>query len=189
MQAEERMGKVDVAKVEALGRELLLALGEDPDEERIKDTPARWARMWRDFIEHHPGTLSTSFATNGTDQMVVVSGMKVWSFCEHHLLPFWATVSIGYIPRDRVLGLSKFGRIAHEAAHRLQIQERMVQEIATRVQELAGTEDVAVLAQGEHLCMTMRGVRTPSLMTSSVMEGVFRHVPEARAEFFSIARR
>lgn len=181
--------KVDFQRLEWLGRELLLAIGENPDEDRIKDTPLRWAKWWREFIEHDPGKIETSFSGDHTDQMVVVSGMKVWSLCEHHLLPFWANIAIGYIPNGKVLGLSKFGRIAHMVGSRLQIQERMVQEIAGEVMRLTGSKDVAVLAQGEHLCMTMRGVRTPSLMTSSVMEGVFRDKPEARAEFLAIARR
>ena len=182
-------GRVDFERLKWLGEELLLALGEDPTEPRIKDTPTRWAKWWREFIEHDPGKVDTAFNTEATDQMVVVSGMKVWSLCEHHLLPFWAQVSIGYIPHGKVLGLSKFGRITRGIASRLQIQERMVQEIAAEVMRLTGSPDVAVLAQGEHLCMTMRGVRTPSIMTSSVMEGVFRDRPETRSEFMSIAKR
>jgi len=183
------MSKVDFDKLQSIGRELLLAIGENPDEARIKETPLRWAKWWREFIEHNPGKVDTAFETQGTDQMVVVSGMKVWSLCEHHLLPFWADVSIGYIPHGKVLGLSKFGRISQGIASRLQIQERMVQEIAAKVTELTGSPDVAVLAQGEHLCMTMRGVKTPSIMTSSVMDGLFRTNAEVRSEFMGIARR
>jgi GTP cyclohydrolase I len=180
---------VDFARLQEIGRDLLLAIGEDPDEPRIKDTPLRFAKWWREFIEHDPGKVETVFASDQTDQMVVVSGMKVWSLCEHHLLPFWCGVSIGYIPRGQVLGLSKFGRIAHHCASRLQIQERLVQEIAQSVKDYTRSEDVAVLAQGEHLCMTMRGIRTPALMTSTVVTGKFRTDPMTRAEFLGIAKR
>jgi GTP cyclohydrolase I len=178
--------KVDVARLEELGRELLVALGEDPAEPRIADTPRRWARWWQAFVQHDPGKVDTTFETVHADQMVVVSGIKVWSLCEHHLLPFWCEVAIGYIPQRRVLGLSKFGRIAHHAASQLQIQERLVNDIAGAVKHIAQCADVAVIARGEHLCMTMRGVRTPALMTSSAVDGRFRD-PDARAEFLSLA--
>jgi GTP cyclohydrolase I len=180
---------VNFERVKHLGRELLLAIGEDPESPGLKQTPDRWARMWREFMQFDPGTTDTVFEATHTDQMVVVSGMRVWSLCEHHLLPFFCDVSIGYIADGKILGLSKFGRIAHQMAHRLQLQERLVQNIAAEVTRVTGTKNVAVLAQGEHLCMTMRGVRTPSTMTSSVTGGLFRRDPRARAEFLSIARR
>lgn len=122
-------------------------------------------------------------------QMVVVSGMRVWSLCEHHLLPFWADVSIGYIADGRVLGLSKFARIAHKFAHRLQLQEQLVLQIADEIEAVTGTRNVAVIATGEHLCMTMRGVKTPAMMHSSVMRGVFRTDADARAEFLALTKR
>lgn len=180
--------RVDEAKLRTIGRDLLRALGEDIDTPRLVDTPARWARMWREFVERDPGSMDTAFTHERPgDQMVVVSGMRVWSFCEHHLLPFWCDIAIGYIPDSRVLGLSKFGRIAHHRASRLQIQERLVREIAEAVKEAAACEHVAVLAVGEHLCMTMRGIKTPARMTSSVMDGRFREVA-VRSEFLSLAR-
>ena len=107
--------------------------------------------------------------------------------CEHHLLPFWCDVSVGYIATDAVLGLSKFGRIAKKYAHRLQLQEQLVHQIADEVEQVTGSPNVAVLAQGEHLCMSMRGVETPAIMKSSVMRGVFFHSPTARQEFLSLA--
>jgi GTP cyclohydrolase I len=178
---------VNRARLEAIGRELLAALGEDPTRDGLKDTPARWARMWAEFIEHDPGRTETAFHSVATDQMVIVSGIRVWSMCEHHLLPFWCEVAVGYIARDRVLGLSKFARIAHQFAHRLQIQERLIQQIADRIEELTGSPDIAVLGQGEHLCMSMRGVRSPALMKTSVMRGIFRDLPSAREEFLRLA--
>jgi GTP cyclohydrolase I len=115
--------------------------------------------------------------------MVCVSGLRVSSLCEHHLLPFWCDVSIGYIPDEKVLGLSKFARIAHQFAHQLQLQEQLGQQIADEISRITGTENVAVLLKGEHLCMMVRGIRTPGIMTSSVMRGVFRTQSEMRMEF------
>lgn len=178
----------DPVALERIGRDLLTAIGEDPDRPGLAATPARFARWWTEFMTTNPADgPMTTFAQTATDDLVVVSGMTVWSLCEHHLLPFNATISIGYLPAGRILGLSKFGRIAHAAAHRLQVQERLVAEIADAVRVAAATTDVAVLAAGEHLCMTMRGVRTPATMTSSALRGRFRDLPELRAEFMSIA--
>jgi GTP cyclohydrolase I len=112
--------------------------------------------------------------------------MRVTSLCEHHLLPFWCDVAIGYIPREKVLGLSKFARIAHKFAHRLQLQERLGQQIADEVSRITGTPDVAVVLKGEHLCMTARGIRTPGVMISSIMRGAFRSESEARLEFLRL---
>lgn len=185
---EKLASGVDRAALLRIGRELLIALGEDPDREGLKDTPRRWADWWQEFIEYDPGRTDTCFHNVTTDQMVVVSGMRVWSVCEHHLLPFWCDVSIGYIANDRVLGLSKFARIAHQYAHSLQIQEQLCQQIANEVQHIAKTDSVAVIAQGEHLCMSMRGIRTQGLMTSSVMSGVFKSKSDARMEFLQLVR-
>jgi GTP cyclohydrolase I len=180
---------VDYARLQTIGRDLLVALGEDPTRPGLAETPRRFADLWREFMEYSPGKTETTFESVTTDQLVLVTGMRVWSFCEHHLLPFWADVSVGYIAGDRVLGLSKFGRIAHQYAHRLQLQEQLTHQIADAVSALARTEDVAVVSRGEHLCMSMRGIRTPALMTSSVLRGAFRTNPAARAEFFALLNR
>ncbi|MCL6548675.1 MAG: GTP cyclohydrolase I [Alicyclobacillus sp.] len=180
---------VDVERLERIGRELLAAIGEDPDREGLRETPRRWAAWWREFIDYDPGTIETTFESVEADQMVVVSGLKVWSLCEHHLLPFWSELTIGYVSGERILGLSKFGRIAQEHAHRLQVQERLVQQVADAVSHTVGTDDVAVVARGQHLCMTMRGVRMPSLMTTSVMRGVFRRSGRTREEFLAFLGR
>jgi len=178
--------QVDYARVLELGRELLIALGEDPDREGLRDTPRRWADWWREFLEYDPGTTETCFDSISTDQMVAVSGIRVWSLCEHHLIPFWCDVAIGYITQGKVLGLSKFARIAHQFAHRLQLQEQLGQQIADEVSRITGTDDIAVVLKGEHLCMTSRGIRTPGIMASSVMRGVFRSESETRMEFFRL---
>ena len=169
-----------------IGRELLFAIGEDPEREGLLETPRRWADAWREFIEYDPGTTETTFSSVVSDQLVCVSGMRVTSLCEHHLLPFWCDVSIGYIPDDKVLGLSKFARIAHECAHRLQLQERLGQQIADEITRITGTQNVAVVLKGEHLCMTARGIRTPGRITSSIMRGVFRTDSQTRMEFLRL---
>lgn len=178
---------VDFEKLRMAGQMILEAIGEDTTRPGIKDTPERYAKWWREFIEYNPGKTETTFAQDQTDQMVIVSGMRVWSLCEHHLLPFYADVSIAYVAQGQVLGLSKFARIAHLFAHRLQIQEGLVQQIADECERVTGSPDIAVLARGEHLCMTMRGIRTEGMMTSSVMRGLFRHDPNARQEFLSLS--
>lgn len=178
---------IDKQKLEGLCRELLITIGENPDSPRIADTPKRWAKWWVEFIEKDHGTIDTSFSMENYDQMVIVKNMKVWSMCEHHLLPFWGHITIGYLPAQKVLGLSKFARIAHKYANRLQIQERLVQDIAQEIMLKTESNDVGVLCSGEHLCMTMRGVKTPAIMTSSSMNGSFRTDRQVRNEFLKLA--
>ena len=180
------MNKVEYENLIDIGRRLLEALGEDPCREGLRETPRRFASMWKEFIEYDPGTLDTTFEAVEADQMVVVKGMRVWSFCEHHLLPFWCDVSVGYIATDKILGLSKFARIAHRYAHSLQVQERLVSQIAEDLKARLDTEDIAVHAEGEHLCMTMRGIQTPSTMISSVNLGSFRSSHTVRGEFLRL---
>ena len=185
-QVERIPKRVDYPRLLALGRELLLAIGEDPDREGLRETPRRWADAWREFIEYDPGTTETTFASVASDQLVCVSGIRVASLCEHHLLPFWCDVSIGYIPNAKVLGLSKFARIAQQFAHRLQLQERLGEHIADEISRITGTQNVAVVLKGEHYCMTARGIRMPGRMTSSVMRGVFRTESQTRMEFLRL---
>jgi len=183
---ERQPKQIDYPRLLALGRELLIAIGEDPDREGLQETPRRWADFWREFIEYDPGTTEKTFSSVVADQMVCVSGLRVSSLCEHHLLPFWSDVSIGYIPDEKVLGLSKFARIAHQFAHRLQLQERLGQQIADEIIRITGTQNVVVVLKGEHLCMTARGIRMPGRMTSSVMRGIFRTQSEMRMEFLRL---
>ena len=188
-QIERQPKRVDYPRLLALGRELLIAIGEDPEREGLQETPRRWADAWREFIEYDPGTVDSCFESVSTDQMVVVPGMRVWSICQHHLLPIWADISIGYIATDRILGLYKFARITQKYAHQLQLQERLYKEIADEIVMLAKSTDVAILAQEQHFCMTARGIKTPAIMTSSIMRGVFREKHEARMEFLRLTER
>lgn len=172
----------------ALGRQLLKEIGEDPDRDGLRDTPQRFARWWREFVDYEPGSTGTVFEAVTASQLVVVSDIQVWSLCEHHLLPFNCSVTIAYRPTGRLLGLSKFARVAHRHAHRLQVQERLVTDIAEEVADLTGTPDVAVLGKGEHLCMTMRGIKASALMTSTTFLGVFGTDTTLRAELMSLVR-
>lgn len=167
--------------LEGLARALLVEIGEDPDREGLRGTPARYARWWREFVSYDAGTIETTFEAVTSDQLIQVSGIRVWSLCEHHLLPFWCDVSIAYVARQRIVGLSKFARIAHDHAHRLQVQERLTAGIADSVSAVSRSPDVAVFASGEHLCMTIRGVKTAANMSTSVLRGAFQTDPEMRA--------
>ncbi|XVS60920.1 GTP cyclohydrolase I [Actinosynnema sp. CA-299493] len=171
--------------LEDLARKLLVEIGEDPDRDGLKETPARFARWWREFSGYDAGDADARFPIVSQGQIVMVSDIAVWSLCEHHLLPFSCTLTIAYKPDGDVLGLSKFARIAHRHAHRLQVQERLVCDIADEVVSATGSADVAVIGRGEHLCMSMRGVRTPALMTSSVFRGAFEDYGPARQELIA----
>lgn len=178
---------VNQTKIRRAITDLLEAIGEDPGRDGLKETPDRVARYWAEFMDYEPGKVNTTFESATVDQMVVISGLRVFSLCEHHLLPFWCDVTIGYITGKQVLGLSKFARVAHKFAHRLQLQEKLVHEIATDLIELTGSPDVAVLATGVHTCMVMRGIKTDGVMTTSVMRGNFRESAQTRMEFLTLA--
>ncbi|ADH67839.1 MULTISPECIES: GTP cyclohydrolase I [Nocardiopsis] len=173
--------------LEDVARRLLIEIGEDPERSGLRDTPQRFARWWREFSDYQAGRVETSFPLHTDGQIVMVSDVTVWSLCEHHLLPFSCVLTIAYRPDERVLGLSKFARIAHRHAHRLQVQERLVRDIAEEVSKVAHTNDVAVIGRGEHLCMSMRGIRTPALMTCSAFDGIFRDYGPPRDELVRIA--
>lgn len=176
-----------IAELERAARIILKAIGEDVNREGLRETPTRFARMWMEFAGFAAGNCSTVFDEAHSDQMIVVTGMRVWSLCEHHLLPFYCDLAIGYLSSGKILGLSKFARIAQKHAHKLQVQERLVDEIAAEIMLVTGSEDVAVYAKGEHLCMTMRGAKTEALMHSSKMTGKFlERGTGARAEFFAL---
>lgn len=181
--------EINETRLIELGRELLLALGEDPEREGLRETPRRWAAAWREFLNYDPGQTDVTFAHSAsTGQLVCVSGIHVFSICEHHLLPFECTVAIGYIPQERVLGLSKFARIAHACAHRLQLQEQLGQHIAAEIVRIAETPSVAVVLKGVHHCMVARGIRTPGMMTTTVMQGCFETDVALRDDFWRIIR-
>ncbi|MER5615385.1 GTP cyclohydrolase I FolE [Streptomyces sp. NPDC002215] len=162
--------RVDVEQVAGLYRQLLLAVGEDPEREGLRGTPERVARWWQEFFDHDPGRTDTIFQEElsaGTDRIVIGRGIVAWSLCEHHLIPMRLVLTIGYRPCGSVLGLSKFARIVSAHTHRLQLQERIVDGVAADVAKATGSADVGVVADGEHLCMSMRGVRQDQARTLS----------------------
>lgn len=183
---EEGIDKYEIANTI---RHLLLALGEDPDREGLRDTPMRVARFWKEFIEYNPGKIETSFSTESVNQLTILRVNDVWSMCEHHLLPFQMSIVIGYLARGKFLGASKFARVCYKHAHRLQIQERFVEGVADDIQELTSSPDVAIYAIGKHTCMQGRGIRNTGSMTTSVMRGIFLANPVARAEFLELSGR
>lgn len=176
-------------KVERLIKELLIELGESPNREGLKETPKRVAKFWNEFINYDAGKVSTSFESIKTDQLVMLTGIKVYSLCEHHLLPFWCDVSIGYLAKDKVLGISKLARIAHKHAHKLQLQERLCDDIANEIIAMSGSDSVAVIAKGEHTCMSMRGIKSDALMISSAIHGEFKNNASLRSEFLLLAKK
>ncbi|MEV0537305.1 GTP cyclohydrolase I [Kitasatospora sp. NPDC050463] len=165
--------RVDTHRVESLTRELLIALGEDPEREGLADTPRRVAAWWTEFLDRDPGTLGTTFAhATTTDDFFLVRDIEVWSVCEHHLLPFRLKVAIAHVPAARVRGLSKLVRQLRVHANALQLQERVVRDVAHDIAKASGTDDVAVIAVGEHLCMSTRGGEAaPARTVSSCRPG------------------
>jgi GTP cyclohydrolase I len=166
---------VDVPRLEAAYREVLLAIGEDPDREGLRDTPRRAAAAWQEFLDKTQAErLSATFTHQSAgNSYVLVHGIDCWSLCEHHLLPFRLTLAVAYLPTGgQVLGLSKLARIVAHHAHRLQLQERLCDEVADDLARYSGSPDIAVWAEGEHLCMSMRGVRATGARTvTEVLRG------------------
>ena len=179
---------MNLENIEKLIRQLLIEIGEDPNRDGLLETPKRVAKYWKEFIDYDAGKIGTTFESIKADQLVIVKGLKVWSLCEHHLLPFSSEISIGYITEEKVLGLSKFARIAHKHAHKLQLQEKLVMDIAKEVSELVETENIAVYGIGTHSCMVARGIKTDGEMITSVMKGAFRKEYETRNEFLSLVK-
>jgi GTP cyclohydrolase I len=181
---------VDLPTIERAVREILTAVGEDPDRPGLLDTPRRVAKMYAEMFaglhlepERH---LEVTFPET-YDEMVLVKDITFNSMCEHHLLPFSGVAHVAYLPNGRVTGLSKLARVVEEVARRPQVQERMTQTIAEMVEERLETAGVAVVVQAEHSCMSLRGVRKPgSLTVTSALRGVFKTDPASRAEVMSL---
>lgn len=183
----------DQARIAALIRELLKELGEDPDREGLLKTPARVAKAYayltRGYRQTPQEVLNGAIFESTANNMVIVRDIEVYSLCEHHLLPFYGRCHVGYIANGKVVGLSKVARIVDCFARRLQIQERLTEEIAHAIQEITGAEGVGVVMNCAHLCMMMRGVEKQNAVTvtSSVL-GSFREDAGVRAEFMSLVR-
>lgn len=179
---------MDRDSIEDAVHRIIVAIGEDPDREGLRDTPRRVAEMYQGMLVREPLAL-TDFENPQYDQMIVVKDIPISSLCEHHLLPFAGKCHIGYIPDRRVVGLSKLVRVANYHAASLQIQERLTQQIADDLMKRLRPKGAGVIIEAEHTCMSIRGVRTPGTVTvTSALRGVFLSRPEARQEFLDIVR-
>ena len=183
-------GPVDHQRIEAAVREILLAVGEDPDREGLQETPARIARMYADLcagLRRDPGEVLRKTFTQKYDEMVLVRDIRFASLCEHHLLPFFGKAHIAYLPKGKIVGLSKLPRLVDTVARRPQVQERITEEVADLLVEELHPRGVAVILEATHTCMTVRGVRkADSVCTTSAMRGVFRDNPSSRSELMAL---
>jgi GTP cyclohydrolase I len=181
---------VDQDRIRAAVREILLAVGEDPDREGLRETPDRVARMYAEVfagLHSDPRELLRKTFTQKYDEMVLVKDIQFASFCEHHLLPFMGKAHIAYLPNGKIVGLSKLARLVEMLARRPQVQERMTEELADMLTEELDPRGVAVIVEASHSCMTVRGVRKPdSSCTTSAMRGQFRDHQPTRAELMSL---
>lgn len=190
MSDKSRRGDVDLTGMAGHIRHVLDAIGEDPAREGLLDTPDRAAKALA-FLTHGyemrlDDVVRDAMFTTANDEMVILQDIELFSLCEHHMLPFFGRVHIGYLPNGKVIGVSKLARIVELYARRLQIQEQLTQEIAQAIQEVTGARGVGVLVEARHLCMMMRGVeKQNSIMKTSMMLGLFRKNPATRAEFLS----
>ena len=182
--------QVDHARIESAVREILEAVGEDPDREGLHETPARVARMYAEMfsgLKTDPRIHLKKVFTEKYDEVVLVRDIDFCSMCEHHLLPFTGKAHVGYLPDGKVVGLSKLARVVEEVARRPQVQERMTEVIADLIESELSARGVAVVLEASHSCMTMRGSRRPgSLCLTSAMRGVFRTDPASRAEILGL---
>ena len=181
-------GRVDRPRIEAAVREILLAVGEDPDRDGLADTPSRVARMYEEIfagLGEDPGEhLKVVFDANH-DEMVMVRDIPVFSVCEHHLVPWFGRAPVAYIPNNdgRITGISKLARLVEGFARRPQVQERLTAQVADRLQAVLEPRGVLVVVEAEHLCMSMRGVRKPGATTvTSAVRGLMRDSVAARSE-------
>jgi GTP cyclohydrolase I len=181
---------IDQARIRAAVREILLAVGEDPDREGLVDTPDRVARMYAEVFaglhmdprEHLKKTFTEKY-----DEMVLVKDIEFESFCEHHLLPFHGKAHVAYLPRGKIVGLSKPARVVEVLARRPQLQERMTEQIADLLMDSLDARGVGVILEARHTCMTIRGIRkAESICTTSAMRGVFQTNASTRAELMAL---
>jgi GTP cyclohydrolase I len=188
--AYDAAAPVDHERIRHAVREILAAIGEDPDREGLIETPDRVARMYAEVfagLHQDPAVHLERMFTQEYDEVVLVRDIEFASFCEHHLLPFVGKVHVGYIPEGRVVGLSKIPRVVETLARRPQLQERLTQELARLLMEKLEARGVAVVIEASHSCMTLRGVKKPgSTMVTSAMLGLFRERHATREEFLSL---
>ncbi len=164
---------------------LLLQLGEDVEREGLRETPARVAKAWVELLTHEDFKLTT-FDANGYDQMVISRDIPFYTFCEHHMIPFFGTATVGYLPKDRIVGISKLARMVNAFSKRLNTQEHFTKDIADLLWRELQPLGVGVVMRGRHLCQEMRGAKVKAEMVTSQLLGLFRDDPKARAEFLEL---
>jgi GTP cyclohydrolase IA len=188
------MSKPSQADAEAAVRTLIEWAGDDPNREGLIETPARVARSYRELFQGYETDpreyLERTFEeVGGYDELVVLRDIRVVSFCEHHMLPVTGKAHVGYLPSDRVVGISKLARVVQGFGRRLQIQEKMTADIARAIQDILKPKGVGVVVEAEHSCMTLRGVNQPGTrLTTSHLVGIVRDDPRTREEFLRLAR-
>jgi GTP cyclohydrolase I len=187
---EAAAAPIDQERIRKAVREILAAVGEDPDREGLRETPERVARMYAEMfsgLHQEPADLLRKTFTQKYDEMVLVKDIHFESMCEHHLLPFYGKAHIAYLPKGKIIGLSKPARVVEVLSRRPQVQERMTEELADLLMEQLDARGVGVILEATHLCMTIRGVRKPnSICTTSAMRGVFRTNASSRAELMAL---
>lgn len=184
---------VDLPRIENAVREILSAIGEDPDRDSLRETPARVARMYAELFSGmtaEPSRHLQRVFEERYDELVLVRDISFNSMCEHHLLPFMGVAHVGYLPRGKVVGLSKLARVVEEVAKRPQVQERMTHVVADLISETLDAKGVIVVLEATHTCMTIRGICKPgSLTVTSAVRGLFKSNQSSRAEVMSLINR
>ena len=188
LEVVDRASAVDLVRAERAVTELLAALGQDPTSEQLLDTPRRVAAGYAELLTPAPFAPTTFPNDEGYDELVLARAIPFSSLCQHHLLPFVGVAHVGYLPADRILGLSKLARVVELFARRLQLQERLTTQVAAWLQDQLAPKGVGVVLEAEHLCMSLRGVQASGSRTvTSALHGLLREDPRSRAEFFSLA--
>jgi GTP cyclohydrolase IA len=183
-----RAARIDLDRAEGAVRDLLQALGQDTDDEHLRETPRRVAGALGEMLTPQSFSLTTFPNDEGYDELVLARDIPFHSLCQHHMLPFVGVAHVGYLPGDRILGLSKLARVVDLFARGLQVQERLTQQVADWLQGELDPKGVGVVIEAEHLCMSLRGVRASGSRTvTSALHGLLRSDPSSRAELFALA--
>ncbi len=191
--SQDNKANVDIQKIEQAVRDILAAVGEDPQREGLKDTPSRVARMYVELLagmHQDPKKHLTSVFAEKYDEIVLLRDISFYSICEHHLMPFIGAAHVAYLPSGAVIGVSKLARVVDCFARRLHVQERLTDQIADFLMDSLKPKGVAVVLEASHSCMTIRGIKKPgSVMVTSSLRGIFKKDPKSRIEVMSLMHR
>jgi GTP cyclohydrolase I len=183
-------GPIDLAGAERAVGDLLVALGQDPRSQHLRETPRRVAAAYDELLTARPFNLTTFENDEGYNELVLARDIPFHSLCEHHLLPFIGKAHVGYLPGSRILGLSKLARVVELFARRLQVQERLTKQVADWLSDHLQPKGVGVVIEAEHLCMSVRGVQASGVVTvTSSLQGLLREDPRSRSEFLALTGR